>query len=43
MEHSRKKLVQALLFDPVTDSALQAEKCLDYMWGLQRAYLFDLE
>ncbi len=43
MEHSRKKLVQALLLDPVTDSALQAEKCLDYMWKLQRAYLFDLE
>lgn len=43
MEKSRKKLLQALLLDPVTESAVQAEKCFDYMWQLQRAYLFELE
>lgn len=43
IEKSRKKLLQALLLDPVTDSAVQAEKCFDYMWNLQREYLFELE
>ncbi len=43
IEKSRKKLLQALLLDPVTDSAVQAEKCFDYMWNLQREYLFEFE
>ncbi len=43
IEKSRKKLMQALLLDPVTNSALEAEKCFDFMWKLQREYLFDLD
>ena len=43
IEKSRKKLIQALLLDPVTDSALDVERCFDHMWKLQRVYLFDLE
>jgi alpha-galactosidase/6-phospho-beta-glucosidase family protein len=43
MEKSRKKLIQALLLDPITDSAIQTERCFDYMWNLQKDYLFDLE
>jgi alpha-galactosidase len=43
MEKSRKKLIQALLLDPITDSAIQTERCFDYMWNLQKEYLFDLE
>ena len=38
-EKSRSLLLQALLTDPVTNSALKAEKFMDYMLELQAPYL----
>jgi len=38
-KRSRKLLLQALLLDPVVDSAVQAEKMLDYMLEIQEDYL----
>jgi alpha-galactosidase len=38
-ERSRNLLLQALLLDPIVDSAKNAEKMLDYMLELQRDYL----
>ena len=39
MTKSRKLLLQALLLDPVVDSAVNAEKMLDYMLDLQKDYI----
>ena len=41
-EKSKKLLLQALLLDPVVDSARQAEKCMDYMFEIQKDYLPEL-
>jgi len=41
-EKSRKLLLQALLLDPVVDSAVKAEKYLDYMLNIQMEYLPEL-
>jgi alpha-galactosidase len=38
-QKSRKLLLQALLLDPVVDSAVNAKKFLDYMLDLQAEYL----
>ncbi len=38
-EKSKRLLLQALLLDPVVESAIQAEKFLDYMLKLQAEYL----
>ncbi|MBT3272886.1 MAG: alpha-glucosidase/alpha-galactosidase, partial [Spirochaetales bacterium] len=40
-EKSKKKLLQALLIDPVVVSAYAAEKVLETMVDLQREYLPD--
>jgi alpha-galactosidase len=42
-EKSRSLLLQALLTDPVTNSALRAEKFMDYMLELQAPYLPDMK
>lgn len=41
-QKSRKHLLQAMLLDPVVDSAARAEQCLDYMLKLQADYLPEL-
>jgi alpha-galactosidase len=38
-EKSKRLLLQALLLDPVVDSAPRAEQLLDYMLTLQKDYL----
>jgi alpha-galactosidase len=42
-EHSKRKLLQALLLDPVVNSVGNAERMLDDMLELQREYLPELE
>ena len=39
VRRSRKLLLQALLLDPVVDSAVRAEAMLDYMLDIQKEYL----
>ncbi len=41
-QHSKKLLLQALLLDPVVDSAVNAQKFLDYMLDIQAEYLPEL-
>ena len=38
-QHSKKLLLQALLLDPVVDSAINAEKLLECMLEIQAGYL----